>query len=818
MKSKNFFHYFKAGIVVIGVIIIPMLYSYFYLDAFWDPYNRLDTLPVAVVNQDKGAVINSESRNLGREMVTQLKDDGTLKWVETNENDANAGVESGKYYAAVTIPSAFSGDIATAQNANKVKGELYYRVNQKKNYVASQLLGKAVTVIQQQIDAKVSESITSQLTAKLNEVPGKLGDVRDGFGQISDGAQQLSDGGSTLYSGTKTVADNLNSLTGGLKTLSSGSASLTGGLNTLAGGAGSLSAGSKTLASSAGTLSGGLTQLKGGTTGLKQNMLLLDKGIGDALGGAQQLSDGASAITALNGGLTQLNTGATALAAQMKASATGTATLYDNVNALNTGTAQYVSNVDTTIAALRSDPTISSTIVSTLGAKLTYLKANNPGDTADITQLETLIALFSDPSDPQAAAVQAQFTGSGGQLTAGTAALLAQFADGSATNQTLKYAVDGIAAGAGQLAASEGKLTELQAGTASLEQALKQIKAGSSGLAAGATVLDTAAGQASDGAAKLAAGAASASGAAEQVSGGAELLASGAAQVQTGIGSAMSGSSKLADGAAALTDGAKQIADGAASLKTGADIGKNKVADSIADANSQLAATKGLASYAKDPVKVNEKNIYPVPNYGTSFAPYFLSLSLYVGALMMFFGIYLDPDEKIKVLSRNSDRRFLRVGAFVMLGAAQAVLLALILKYVLGLKVADLGGFFLCAILVSLVFISIVELLLVHFKDLGKFLAIAFLVLQLTSCAGVFPMETVPKFFNYLYPYMPMTYSVRLFKDVISGYSGTDLYQNVWVLIGIFAFFTVLTVLLSATRRATVMIRQKVQENANGEA
>ena len=47
-------------LIVIGVIIIPLMYSFFYLKAFWDPYSNLTGIPVALVNEDKG----NEEENL----------------------------------------------------------------------------------------------------------------------------------------------------------------------------------------------------------------------------------------------------------------------------------------------------------------------------------------------------------------------------------------------------------------------------------------------------------------------------------------------------------------------------------------------------------------------------------------------------------------------------------------------------------------------------------------------------------------------------------------------------------------------------------
>ena len=186
-----------------------------------------------------------------------------------------------------------------------------------------------------------------------------------------------------------------------------------------------------------------------------------------------------------------------------------------------------------------------------------------------------------------------------------------------------------------------------------------------------------------------------------------------------------------------------------------------------------------------------------MPNYGTAFAPYFLSLSLWVGALIIFFGIYLDADEKFQLLSRRSDKRIIRSFSYLVIGLMQAVLLALVLQFGLGLQINHPLAFYLACCLVSMVFIAIVQFLIVFLKDIGKFLAIALLILQLTSCGGTFPMETVPKFFNLLYPFMPMTYSVGLFKDTISGTGAMGLDKNSLVLMGILVVIMLFTVLFT---------------------
>ena len=229
--------------------------------------------------------------------------------------------------------------------------------------------------------------------------------------------------------------------------------------------------------------------------------------------------------------------------------------------------------------------------------------------------------------------------------------------------------------------------------------------------------------------------------------------------------------------------------------------------ENLTTTNNQLKALDGLADYSEEPVSTDTQHVQPVDNYGSAFAPYFMSLSMWVGGLMIFFGIYLDYQKKIRILSKDSDHVVLRAFVFMLLGLLQAVLLAFVIHHVLGIKVANLGMLYLSCCLVSLTFISIIQFCLVHLGDAGKFVALLLLILQLTSCAGTFPIETCPTFFQKLYPFMPMTYSVRLFKEALAGTWNGSVTKDVLILVAIMVVFTLATTLLSAYRD-----RHKIKE------
>lgn len=803
MKPKTII---KCLALVLGVIVIPLLYSYFYLTAFWDPYNRLDTVPVAVVNKDKGAVINGVSRNLGKEAEDKLLDDGSLKFIVTDEEDAKNGTEGTKYYATITFPENFSESVASASTEKKETAIITFSANEKRNYIASQIMKNAVTKIEESTRSSINKELTATLCDKIKEVPDKLGTLNDGLLKLSDGASQLYSGTSQFADGQNALSDGIKSLNSGIVKLSDGANALDSGLEKLNGGLLQTSAGAKKISSS---VSSSLPALK---TGIKQ-----------INGGAQTLlaqfspSKDASNPTIYDG-VTGVSNGLQSLLAQFSSSGDASKpTLADSVSTLSSGTESYTSFVNNTLFyMIKNDPS-SSTMLNeykTNLAKLQLAYATATDETAkaqyesQIKMVANLVTIYSAAMNSsteeqfettlvtmaQQDATKASVVSSGATLTAGTKQLASQFKDGGA----LKTSVQQLAGASNQVAAQFKDGGQFKTGVAALANGTAQLADSTSSLD------------------QLSSGLDQLSGALSSLEDGSSQLASGSKQLSGGLASAKSGSETLLDGSNKLASASSELNDGAKQLSDGINTAKDGVQESIDDVNDQVSALSGLDDFAEEPAKVKEEPINSIPNYGTAFAPYFMSLSLWVGAILIFFGIYLDADDRIKVLSRHSDKKLVRVGVFALIGVAQAIALALIAQFALGLSIENIGAFYGSCILVSLVFISIVEFLIVNLKDLGKFLAIAFLVLQLASCGGTFPVETTPKFFRVLYKFMPMTYSVNLFKETTRNFNASAAGHDIWVLIGIFVVFTGLTILFSLTRKAKVAVQEKLQaQSAN---
>lgn len=759
LKSKSYIPY----VILLGVIIVPLLYSYFYLGAFWDPYAKLNNVPVAVVNNDTGATINKENRNLGKEMCDKLKEDGSLKFVFTDAKTAKDGLEGNDYYAVITIPSNFSSDVASASEETKQVANITFTSNEKSNYLATQILNNAVSQVEKSIRSDVNKEIVTELASQLNEVPNQMTELLDGLTTLNNGASDLSDGTSTLSLGASDLTDGATTLSDGTAVLKDGIASLQDGALDLQDGAKQLLDGSKTLTSGLTTYEGklkefasGLDNATSGSKSLSSNMSSLTSGIDQLLTGATNLEKATNSLSSLTDGAANLSLGA---------------------NALNSGITSYTDGVNSLLANV-------SDVTSTLAA---YAKA-----TGDPTISAIVAQLTSQENLQNIQALQA----------AGT---------------ELKNGSSSLKDGSSQLASGTKNLPALKEGITALKQGLEDAKDGSTALSTGATTLYEgmqslldASGKITTATSDLQTGAASLTDGLNTLNSGIASLSDGTKDLYNGANQVNDGANALKDGTVTLYDGTNALQDGATKLADGVSTAKDSVASSITDANSKLSSLDGLDNFASDPVSVTTTPYAAVPNYGTAFAPYFMSLSLWVGGLMIFFGVYFDPDSRFKVLSRYSEKPILRTFAYLLIGLIQAILLCIVLMVGLGLKVSNLPLYFASCCLVSLVFISIIQLLLLFFSNVGKFLAILLLILQLTSCGGTFPMETVPKIFNVLYPFMPMTYSVGIFKEAISGTGDTTyIYYHGGILIAILVVILTSTLVLARAKKVKQLSLQE---------
>lgn len=581
-------------IVLVFIIAIPAIYTTLFLGSMWDPYGKLDELPVAVVNLDEPVEYEGETLNVGQKLVDKLKDDGSLCFNFTDADQAERGLKNGTYYMVITVPKNFSENATTLMDTVPKKMELDYKTNPGTNYIAMKMSETALEKIKTSVAQEVTKTYAETIFDKISEAGDGMKDAADGAGEIYDGTEKLSDG-------NKTISDNLKTLSEGTLTFKDGTSELKVGLSSYLDGVNQLSDGSTTLANGATSLLTGALKLNDGANSLSDGTKTLTSGTATLESGAKTLESGLKTYT---DGVKQANDGAAALNSNSSALTAGAQQLTAGNEQLSSGSSQLLAGLNL----------MSSTVKNGLPSEDTITQLSNGLDTysAAIGKMNDELQNTSLPSEEELAALNAVKTDLTNSLTnAGdnakslyvlaaqlqasgdlqTAAQVKEIADSLAANVTTA-ANDATAIGAvfEQVTPSLSKVTELKSGVAQLNENKELVLGGAktavngmySGLANVSYALDT----------QIIPGMSTLDGGISQVSDGAKSLSSGLTTYTSGVAQVGSGLTQLNDNSAQLNSGANQLSSGASQLSSGA-----KSLDSGAD--ELKSGTKTLADGTK---------------------------------------------------------------------------------------------------------------------------------------------------------------------------------------------------------------------------
>ncbi|WP_053383256.1 YhgE/Pip domain-containing protein [Leucobacter celer] len=495
---------------ILGLILVPLTVAGVLLWGLWNPTERLDSVTAAVVNQDEPVEVDGQLVPLGRVLAGELigsgsSDDGgaaageesgsgsgtvdtNFTWVLTDADDAEAGLDDGRYATVVTIPENFSA-AATSLSGGPDGAETAHidiaesdRGRLIDTALSSIVTQTATGVLNQQLGAQ----FVGGVFVGMSELHSGLGDAADGASQLADGGEQLAEGATQLADGTQQLSDGTQQLSSGAGELSTGASQFATGVSELSTGAGELSAGASGLAD-------GVAQYVGGASTLAQSYATLEQG---TIATATQLKT-------LIGALGQLQLDSAEPQGQiesgMTAAGAGTAALGEDIGTL------YVQCLASGAAQEFCDG-----MLGTLQTRATEIGGGLATAGTGIEGLGAAMQTFQE-------------TASSGQQPSG----------GDPIAQ-----LDQLIAGAGDFGTG---LDEFAAQGAALSSGASQLASGSAGLASGTAALSTGASGLADGASQLATGTA-------ELAAGTPELAEGAAQLADGVGQSAEGTGELATG------------------------------------------------------------------------------------------------------------------------------------------------------------------------------------------------------------------------------------------------------------------------------
>ena len=654
------------------VLLIPIIYSFFYLKSYWNPYGTLSDMKIAVVNLDSG----KDDKNQGNEFVQSLKDSATFDICELSKEDANDGMEKGNYYATIEIPENFTKCLESGAPTDKQVAQITYRTNQATNYLATQIINSAVKTIELNLQSKVDREIIANLSDKLNEVPDSLQTISDGASSILDGSQNLNDGIKQLNDGTNQLSSSYKEFDNGVASAYTGSQSL----------------------------ESGLAQVATGVDTLKNGGQTLDNAISQINAGVNELSaQSNSGIASLASGVNNLNTGAANLNAKLP---------------------EYVEKVEY----------LNSNVKPLLQALSAY-SGNTTDSTLQYLAVSASQILAQDPEKGNLDGFQ--------QLTIG--------------GQALTTGANDLYTGTQKLVAGTQDLGKLTSGVQSLKSALTQVKQGTTSLNQGIVTL----------------------------SNGTVQLTAGSSTLTNGLATLNSSSKTIDNALTTLNNGTASAYDGSNKLVEGVQTFKTSIDEGLTNTKEQLKSLNGIEDFGAKPVEFKTEAYGEVNSYGIAFTPLFLCIGLWVGALMAYVVLYYDQKHRFKIFDHDYKNKILQNIAYIGLGALQGLIVAILLKLGLGFDIQNHALYYTASILVGITFVSIIQFLIRNFGDIGKFLALVVLVLQLAASGGTFPVETIDKGFQGITSYLPMTYSIKLFREILVPTATNFKGQYLGILIGI---------------------------------
>lgn len=271
----------------------------------------------------------------------------------------------------------------------------------------------------------------------------------------------------------------------------------------------------------------------------------------------------------------------------------------------------------------------------------------------------------------------------------------------------------------------------------------------------------------------------------DQVGGKGQELTNKLTQLRNGAQQLATGNAQLASGIAKMDDGAQQLKSGTAQLRSGSAELATKLTDGAKQVPTWSNQQKNaIADTIGGPVHLETAHENAAPNFGTGMAPFFVTLALFFGALVLW--MILRP---LQTRAIAAEVLPLRVALSSYLPAAtigifQAVILYCVVRFALGMHAAHPVAMLGFMVLISFAFVAATQAInaLVG-PAVGRVLLMALLMLQLVSAGGMYPVETTSRPFQILHKYDPMTYGVNGLRQLILGGIDGRLWQAVITLL-----------------------------------
>ena len=678
-----------AFIVIIGITILPALYSWFNIASNWDPYSATSGIPFAVCNLDEGYSYKSIKVDAGKQLVDSLKANPKMGWEFVSRQEAIDGVKNGKYYAAVVIPEDLSKNLCSLTTGEFVQSALDYYVNEKKNAIAPKITNAGISTIENEMKSAYVNTVTNVLATMLNITVDELGGQKTQIidklkGSLDDIVIDIN----TFDSSIDMFISTLNLLKNMLKTNKELLPSISDALN----GATAITPNIKNSIESTRTLSHKVTDVIGN---IAQSLKVMQSDVRDRVDKALK-----------------------------------------NVNTQASATADELESITEKIQGMVS---ISSHLISML---------DNIKDSLGI-KVDIVSNRLKDVNEHQKQLLD--------MLVSATETLRTVGSLPSSTINDIRRLASDVST----------KLSLVQVDYISVKDNINN------------TVDSLYA-------------------ALEKVSGMLQTINGDLPE----LGKTLDGAMDTVDKLIVTFEDIKKTMDSTKAKiesisKKAGDLEKN---DEITALLMRIVGDPGaLSEFFSQPVKTETHSIDHVENYGSGMSPFYTSLGIWVGGVVLIAIVSVELTEQQRKKLGNpgaTQQYFGRYLIFFLLGQIQALIVSLGDLFFLQIQCNDKFLFVLGCMISAFVYTLIIYSLTITFNVIGKALAVIILVLQVAGSGGTFPIEVLPAPFQVMAQFLPFRYGNDILREAIAGPDLSVYWQNVLFLLAFVPFALVLGLLL----------------------
>ncbi|MGG3803313.1 YhgE/Pip family protein [Metabacillus fastidiosus] len=782
---RNIFKVPMALFLIIGLMFLPSLYAWVNIIGGWDPYGNTSRIPIAVTNEDAGALIElrdiKKEINIGTEIVDSLKKSNKLGWEFVSKEEAEHGVAHGDYYASILIPNNFSNKVTTILSDSPEKPEIIYSVNEKINAIAPKITASGATGIVAQVSENIVKTTSEAIFTVFNkvgiELEKELPTIRKiehrilelekhlpELENVADKALQFEEKLPEIHKKAEKIVE-LEKRLPEVEAAGDKMIILEQNLPKLKAAGDNIIAIQERLPE--------IQKAANRIIEIDKNFYTIEETIKKALENAENageiISDAQQALPEIekltNEGASDTSAIYEFLKQNEKAFQKTAPVIKQNLLLLEQMAYAEGSN--------RTATDIINNIISLFTALNSY--SQNGVMTNDIQALNKVKAVFSGQGDKtEAAGKLNQFLSHYDSETVLNInkALNQMQIEAENTSDILNKAretlpnIKTVLSDTGQAAEySEEQLTKLrkdfphlsekvhstvQKMEGQMDQLVNGVNKAADFMQHDFPKLEPKIHKAADFVR-------------HDLQGVEEDIRKLSTFIQTKLPEVENAVHKIAnlirEDLPEFEDSLANAADKIRQFKAKEDIGQL-----IELLKNDIQAESDFLSH---PVLLKEKNLYPIPNYGSAMSPFYSTLSLWVGALILASLLRFDVEDTDRYKSVHI--YFGRLLTFITIGIFQAVIVTVGDMYILGTYVADKLLFVLFAILISIVFMTIIYTFVSVFGNIGKVLAIVLLVLQLSGSGATFPIQVAPSFFQLINPFLPFTYAISLLREAVGG-------------------------------------------------